>query len=194
VRSFAVETATENLVQNPQFLNGLKNYNFYTFGTGVGYVEVINNIAHIHNEDSTNYIALQQRFSLDTTKTYTLSARVRSPNYRNITVRAYFGVEYKTLGVAPASGEWVTLHYTYVSGEFTATPIMFFLVPPGEYLQVDWLQFEEKSFPTSFVDGSRPRGRFVIPVEDLKFDIANDDWVISCWKYPVATHDNTQNG
>lgn len=54
-------------------------------------------------------------------------------------------------------------------------------------------QLEVKPFASSFVVGSRPQGRFVIPVEDLKFDIANDDWVISYWKYPVATRNNTQN-
>ena len=56
------------------------------------------------------------------------------------------------------------------------------------------IQAEVKPFATSFVDGTSPKGRLVIPVEDLKLDIANDDWVISYWKYPVATHDGTQNG
>lgn len=55
-------------------------------------------------------------------------------------------------------------------------------------------QLEIKPFASSFVVGSRPKGRLVIPVEDLMFDIANDDWVISYWKYPVATHDGTQSG
>jgi len=55
-------------------------------------------------------------------------------------------------------------------------------------------QLEVKPFASSFVVGSRPNGRLVIPVEDLKFDIANDDWVISYWKYPVATNDDAQNG
>ncbi len=54
-------------------------------------------------------------------------------------------------------------------------------------------QLEIKPFASSFVVGSRPSGRLVISVEDLKFDIANDDWVISYWKYPVATRDDTQN-
>jgi len=55
-------------------------------------------------------------------------------------------------------------------------------------------QIEVKPFASSFVAGSRPKGRLVISVEDLMFDIANDDWVISYWKYPVATHNDTQNG
>ncbi len=54
-------------------------------------------------------------------------------------------------------------------------------------------QLEIKPFASSFVNGSRPKGRLVISVEDLMFDIANDDWVISYWKYPVATRDDTQN-
>ena len=40
-------------------------------------------------------------------------------------------------------------------------------------------QLEIKPFASSFVNGSRPNGMLVISVEDLKFDIANDDWVIS---------------
>jgi len=54
-------------------------------------------------------------------------------------------------------------------------------------------QIEVKPFASSFTLGSRPNGRLVIPVEDLKFDIVNDDWVISYWKYPVATRGDSLN-
>lgn len=64
----------------------------------------------------------------------------------------------------------------------------------GDVTSCKKLQVEAKPFATSFVDGTRPNGRLVISVEDLKFDIANDDWVISYWKYPVATDKDTQNG
>ena len=62
----------------------------------------------------------------------------------------------------------------------------------GTFYLYDY-QLEKKPFASSFVVGSRPKGRLVISLEDLKFDIANDDWVISYWKYPVATYDDTQN-
>ncbi len=68
-----------------------------------------------------------------------------------------------------------------------------FLKAAGTFYLYDY-QLEKKPFASSFVVGSRTTGRLVISVEDLKFDIANDDWVISYWKYPVATNDDTQNG
>ncbi len=199
VRSFAVETATTNLISNPQFLDGMTGYRSNNFGGG-GYIEAVNGIAHMHNENGTKYLALLKDLSgLNTTLSYTLSAKVRSANNKNIFVDAYLGATegkdvYYPLGTAPASGEWVIVKYTYSPGQFTANPVMHLKIAAGAYLQVDWIQLEQKPFASSFVVGSRPKGRLVISVEDLMFDIANDDWVISYWKYPVATLDDTQNG
>jgi len=78
-------------------------------------------------------------------------------------------------------------------GSYSNFKMCVFFFQPGVYYVYN-PQLEKKPFASSFVVGSRPNGRLVISVEDLKFDIANDDWVISYWKYPVATHDNTQNG
>ncbi len=196
VRSFAVETGTTNLVQNPQFLNGTANYTINNWGDwgGTGYIEVVNNIMNMHNESSTKELALIQDFTIDNTKEHTISCRVRSANGRDCPIDVYFGVNYYNIGTAPASGAWVTLERTYVPGELGVPSTIHFRIPPGRYLQIDWLQFEQKPFASSFVNGTRPTGRLVIPVEDLMFDIANDDWVISYWKYPVATNDDTQNG
>ena len=192
VNSFAVETATTNLVQNPQFLNGTANYWAYNF-SGEGYIEVVNNIMNMHNESGTNFLALVQNFTIDNTKEHTISCRVRSANGKDCPIAVYFGTEYYNIGTAPASGAWVTLKRTYVPSELAASSNMHFSIGPNKYLQIDWLQFEQKPFASSFVNGTRPNGRLVIPVEDLKFDIANDDWVISYWKYPVATYNDTQN-
>ena len=194
VNSFAVETGTTNLVRNPQFLNGTANYSLYKWG-GTGYIEVVNNIMNMHNESSTKHLALiQYSFTIDNTKEHTISCRVRSANGQDCPIEVWVGVDYYKIGTAPASGAWVTLERTYVPSELTPTTAMHFKISPGKYLQIDWLQFEQKPFASSFVNGTRPEGRLVIPVEDLKFDIANDDWVISYWKYPVATSDDTQNG
>ena len=214
VTSFAVETGTTNLVQNPQFLNDtlivgfiwridlpsteVKKvsvplpYNYNNWG-GTGYIEVVNNIMNMHNESSTVNLALMQDFTIDNTKEHTISCRVRSANGQDCPIDVYFGAGYYNIGTAPASGAWVTLERTYVPSELAASSTMHFKIPSGKYLQIDWLQFEQKPFASSFVVGSRPKGRLVIPVEDLKFDIANDDWVISCWKYPVATRDDSLN-
>lgn len=194
VNSFAVETATENLIQNPDFKDGTQNFSYNSWGGG-GYIEAIDGIMHMHNENTSESLALRQQISgLDTSKVYTFSAKVRSMLGNSTSVDCYLGVGYRNLGTAPANGEWVILQYTYQPGEFSSNPVMHFRIGSNKYLQIDWIQLEQKPFASSFVVGSRPKGRLVIPVEDLKFDIANDDWVISYWKYPVATHTNTQNG
>jgi len=51
-------------------------------------------------------------------------------------------------------------------------------------------QFEQKPFCSSFVNGTRPTGRLVVPKEKLGFNPATDDWVVHYWKYPVATRNN----
>jgi len=55
-------------------------------------------------------------------------------------------------------------------------------------------QIEKKPFASSFVNGTRPTGRLVVPKEKLGFNPATDDWVVHYWKYPVATHINTLDG
>jgi len=55
-------------------------------------------------------------------------------------------------------------------------------------------QLEIKPFASSFVNGYRPTGKFIVEPEDLRFNPATDDWVISYWKYPVATSSNSSNG
>jgi hypothetical protein len=55
-------------------------------------------------------------------------------------------------------------------------------------------QLEIKPFASSFVNGSRPNGRLVVPLEKLGFNPATDDWVVHYWKYPVATDTNDLTG
>ena len=53
-------------------------------------------------------------------------------------------------------------------------------------------QLEVMPFCSSFVPGSRPSGRYVIPTEKLGFNIATDNWVVTYMKYPIATQDKSQ--
>lgn len=55
-------------------------------------------------------------------------------------------------------------------------------------------QLEIKPFASSFVNGSRPTGKLVVPLEKLGFNPATDDWVVHYWKYPVATRTNDLTG
>lgn len=54
-------------------------------------------------------------------------------------------------------------------------------------------QLEISPFCSSFVAGSRPNGRYVIPTEKLGFNIETDNWVVTYMKYPIATQDKSQN-
>ena len=174
VRSFAVETATTNLVQNPQFLNGTANYGIQNWG-GTGYIEVVNNIMNMHNESSTANLALLQDFTIDNTKEHTISCRVRSANGQDCPIDVWFGAGYYNIGTAPASGAWVTLERTYVPSELAASSAMHIKIPSGKYVQIDWLQFEQKPYPTSFVDGSRAGGI-------VNFSGFNENsWVANFW-------------
>jgi len=53
-----------------------------------------------------------------------------------------------------------------------------FLKEAGTFYLYDY-QLEKKPFASSFVVGSRPKGRLVIPKENLMFNPATDDWVIA---------------
>lgn len=53
-------------------------------------------------------------------------------------------------------------------------------------------QLEISPFCSSFVAGSRPNGRYVIPTKKLGFNIETDNWVVTYMKYPIATQDKSQ--
>jgi len=61
-------------------------------------------------------------------------------------------------------------------------------------VQLTGFQFEQKPFATSFTEGTRPLGRFYIPLDRLGFDPATDNWVVAYWKKPTGTHNGTLYG
>jgi hypothetical protein len=76
--------------------------------------------------------------------------------------------------------------YLFVTLGTTSTVARTFYIAVG--------QFEQKPFASSFVNGTRPNGRLVRPLNLLGFNPATDDWVVHYWKYPVATNANNLNG
>ncbi|EKF49537.1 hypothetical protein H17ap60334_04977 [Thermosipho africanus H17ap60334] len=204
IKSFAVEEGTTNFYQNPLFKDGLTNwgyFNWYHLG-GVGTISAVNietpfgdTAVLMDNSTSSEDLAVTQTVALpNDTSTYTASAWVKNPSSTSCTLQLFAGLGYKTLATIPANSGWMRVSVTFNPGEYTKSAMHHWKIPPERRLYLTALQIEEKPFASSFVVGSRPKGRLVIPVEDLKFDIANDDWVISYWKYPVATSDDTQNG
>ena len=191
VRSFAVETATTNFMPSEKtFVEGTYSNSypffaqFFDFATlGINNLEKVTFSLEFYNDS----IALANGGSL-------LVTVYRSP-----------GTSATYVWATPSSPTWVRKEYTFQRDDsildgsgnpYTGFSIYLYHYPnytPG-YTHIRKLQVEKKPFASSFVNGTRPKGRLVISVEDLKFDIANDDWVISYWKYPVATRDDTQNG
>ncbi len=212
VRSFAVETATTNLLGNTVFDTAIFNETFGGKGTrlnhlpGKGLYGSMLTRATKSDNMTEPYISaareIQTFFIPQAGKTYTYSVYARlygkqsnQPFYLN-----YYDGKHFLINVGLLTPEWKRYSYTFTVGpEYTGGTFNIYhwlqhsSVEVGSGFEICLPQVEQKPFASSFVVGSRPSGRLVIPVEDLMFDIANDDWVISYWKYPVATRDNTQN-
>ena len=186
VNSFAVETGTTNYVLFP--------VSFSTSPAGVSIEYLDDYTAKVTVTDATQItedtdILFNGGRTVDANTTVTISEYVESTNTSNILPRVK-GFGHMTDHEGKRYYKTITHHssWHFQVGVQIRTPVV-----NGDYIIVSYPQIEIKPFASSFVVGSRPKGRLVIPVEDLKFDIANDDWVISYWKYPVATSDDTQN-
>ena len=212
VNSFAVETATTNLLGNT-FDTAI--FTFWASGTGT----ILNHLpgkglygsmltrATKSDNMTEPYVSaargIQTFFIPQVGKTYTYSvyARLYGKQSNQPFYLSYYDRKLFPINVGLLTPEWKRYSYTFtVRPEYTGGIFMIYnwlphsSVEVGSGFEICLPQVEEKPFASSFVAGSRRTGRLVISVEDLKFDIANDDWVISYWKYPVATHNNTQNG
>ncbi len=213
VRSFARETATTNLLGNTVFdtaiftetplgagtrLNHLPGKGLY--GSMLTRATKSDNMGDLYISAARGILTF---FVPQAGKTYTYSVYARlygKPSDQPFYLCYYDGNTFP-INVGLLTPEWKRYSYTFtVSPEYTDGWFCIYNLLPhssvevGSGFEICLPQLEEKPFASSFVAGSRQTGRLVISVEDLMFDIANDDWVISYWKYPVATHDDTQNG
>lgn len=211
VRSFAVETATTNLLGNTVFDTAI----FTSIAMGLG--TILNHLpgkglygsmltrATKSDNMTDSYISaareIQTLFIPQVGKTYTYSvyARLYGKQSNRPFRLTYYDGNLFSIDVGLLTPEWKRYSYTFtVRPEYTGGIFLIYnwlthsSVEVGSGFEICLPQVEQKPFASSFVAGSRPSGRLVIPVEDLMFDIANDDWVISYWKYPVATRDDTQ--
>jgi len=212
VNSFAVETATTNLLGNTVFDTAIFTEIFMGSGTilnhlpGKGLYGSMLTRATKSDNMTEPYISaassIHTFFIPQGGKTYTYSVYARlygKQSNQPFRLSFYDGNEFP-INVGLLTPEWKRYSYTFtVRPEYTGGVFTIYNLLPhssvevGSGFEICLPQLEEKPFASSFVVGSRPNGRLVIPVEDLKFDIANDDWVISYWKYPVATYNDTQN-
>jgi len=203
VRSFAVETATTNLITNMNLTTWSRGGTWdssYVRLTGEYFMGQPVAEFGKPGEDRTTHVDryLQQTFSnLTEGDVYTFSI------YVYVIEAGYCGTDISDSGIwirhtsetncvkfiDLPTNKWVRVEVTEtVDSDLKAVPRIDI---DNSYIRLACPQFEKKPFASSFVNGTRPSGRLVISVEDLKFDIANDDWVISYWKYPVATLNNS---
>jgi len=198
VTSFAVETATTNLLKDVA--------NFTTGSWGRSNVDVTsleyNGMpgARFTPTGAGTAQVFQIFLSSDAAgRAFTWSFYARGRTARTFHVNFYGGVSGTFQSyVIQLTTEWRRYSITHTfPATATSGRIQWGNVTPYwgtaylDWIEVAGVQVEEKPFATSFVDGSRPSGRILF--EDLGFNPATDDWVISYWKYPVATHDDTQN-
>jgi len=66
--------------------------------------------------------------------------------------------------------------------------------PTGQVIEVKQLMVEDKPFSTSYVPSTRSQGKLYIPLKKLPFNPQTDNFVISYWKKPTGTHNDTLNG
>lgn len=218
VRSFAVETATTNYCTDPDPYYGdvndsvwIESEGYYGTTLTSPYLDLGHGSLEIQEGDiiSCSFEAkLLNGAVRQPVNVYgsglPSSGAIGSNNNRIDVIRINLGtketvmyseVGYSAIYIMP-DGNWYKFIFIFRPTGFSGVGnwrIENTIVDQGAYLLHRKIQFEKKPFASSFVVGSRPKGRLVISVDDLKFDIANDDWVISYWKYPVATEKDNLN-
>jgi hypothetical protein len=141
-------------------------------------------------------------YSVEAGKTYTMSIYLKADQAWTGNLKLYVAKSDWTNIASIYQTATVTTTWKRFTATFTAsmsaTDVGFgwqlFGFPVGAKLYAALPQFEEKPFATSFVDGTRPKGRFHIPLDKLGFNPAADEWVIAYWKKPFGTHINGLTG
>ena len=218
VCSLALEESTTNLANTDistwgKVYTSVNNTDLMFFGSPVWKVIASQTeSAQVHSIHDTS-------FTSDTDTTYTFSIYVKSAGISiielagigvnadgwypifDIVEGTYIGHGESTedrWGIEPVGNDWFRIWITHTdsSGGHDITVCLYDDEGNREWLGDDVSgiyiarpQVEQKSFATSFVDGSRPKGWFYVPLESLGFDPATDDWVIAYWKKPIATID-----
>lgn len=185
-----VEPGTVNILSNPDFLE--KTIRYFSWGGG-GKHYFNNSTVVLDTSVSTTVYEMITSPAIPsaTSGSWTFSMRCRSLSKNDIIVSSYLGVSYKAVGVAPKSGEWVTLSYTYTQGEYTANPTQYTYISPERVLEIDWIQLENRDYATSFVNGTREVGSLQYPVDIIK---GRKKFTVGMWfKIPKINTVSTDN-
>lgn len=184
VRSFAVETSTTNLIQNPQFATGDFS-NWVVIGSANFELDEGHkakySVKSLPNYDG-RYKSVQQTVSTVVGQTYTLSFWIKHSTEVTSPYRFYIflkRVDQSNVDLRTSSyfdGQWHKKTYTFTAEE--SSYIISVETAPNQTNGLSWIsdiQLERKSYPTSFVDGSRIDGT----VNCSGFN--ENSWVVNFW-------------
>jgi hypothetical protein len=175
----AIEEGTTNTQPDSDF-NNTSAIGYYGWSGG-GTVYRGLSSAILDNISGTEDLAMLTYPAITTdTGDWMLSMKCRSLSGTNIIVTNYLGFAYHNLGSAPANGEWVVLQVKYSNGQYATNPTQHTKIYAGHKLEIDWIQLENKSFVTSFVNGSRSSSHLTYDISKLGIDPLGD-WTISSW-------------
>lgn len=196
VTSYAVETSTENKITfpvsitNPPTWGNIEYLDDYTVKLTITDASAITTENYLSLSDTIGTIAANTDIS------FSCNLEYRSTNYLHIGIAGHFTIE--NTGFTYYLDHIGKRYYRSMNyGNDWGYSLGIRCVPGvvnGDYIIISYPQIEIRKYPSSFVRGARPNGRLVIPTDKLGFNPGIDDWVISYWKYPIATHDNTLNG
>jgi len=211
VRSFAVETATNNIcstVADP-FSQAIFTTAWMGLGTQLTQISGAGLFgSHLTRATKTanmteNYVSAAQPFNVSVSEgqqiTYSVYARTYNRSQASMRLAFYIGNQWQISNLISISHEWRRITYTITAPTSASSFIVYNWIPQdtineGEGFEICLPQIEILSFPTSFVANSRPTGKLYFPLSQLGFDPANDEWVIAYWKKPTSTANNTRNG
>lgn len=140
-------------------------------------------------------MVVDSRASVSGGTTYTASAYIRTNHDQ---VRLYI-TEYDASGAfvkantspyAVGNAEWQRIEYTFMTGSNTVkiSARILFGSDIGDWVEVDKYQIEQKSFATSFVDGTRGDGRLYYPLDKVLRN--RSAWTIAFWLRPLGVPSN----
>lgn len=202
VTSYAVETATTNLITDINPINWRKSDGVTVELTTGKYMNMPVYKVTLP-ETSGTFISYD---TIDYTDGEWLTASVYikpvqySPTRRpSLYLREYnFGTVYTSQLFPTAMNTWSRMEVSFqFSGTGTIHVLLYTPIATNDIPNIFYMtmpQVENKPFASSFVNGSRPEGRLVVEPEDLGFNPATDDWVVHYRKYPVATSNNVLTG
>lgn len=198
VTSYAVETATTNLITDINPINWRKSDGVTVELTTGKYMNMPVYKVTLP-ETSGTFISYD---TIDYTDGEWLTASVYikpvqySPTRRpSLYLREYnFGTVYTSQLFPTAMNTWSRMEVSFqFSGTGTIHVLLYTPIATNDIPNIFYMtmpQVENKPFASSFVNGSRPKGRLVVEPDDLGFNPGTDDWVVSYRKYPVATRND----